>query len=213
MRWPGCAILFIMIAHVASCTAPPPTDADSLHVAPADFYIDATVLAAPATRSPQAAKAIHNVPAHLRPGRFVVFADGTLRQEFDPTAQRSPNWLPPITRMLTREQTAHVWSLATQLGLTDQAAADPIINPILVKANPGERVLFIDFRGNGRRWNFIRRASLDEPPDAALVQLLRHLAELSWADQAPEPDAIIMPKRYDFGPDPYERYRKQSPPK
>jgi hypothetical protein len=213
MHWLMQAILLTIVIQLASCNAPAPTIADPLEVAPADFYIDATVMAVPASRSPDAARAIHYVPVQLRPARYVLFADGTLRHDVDPTGDRGADWLPPITRILTREQTAQTWSLAKQLGLTDPKKADPIINPNLVTASLGERVIFMDFRGDSQRWNFLRRAPLDQPPDAALEQLLRHLAQLSWADQDPAPDALIMPKRYDFGPDPYERYRNPSPQK
>jgi hypothetical protein len=201
------AILLMMMTCLPACSAPFSTVADPLEVAPADFYIDATILAAPATRSPDDAKALHTGPAHVRPARYVLFADGTLRHGFDHAGERGANWLPPITRMLTRAQTAHVWSRAQQLGLANPQAADPGINANLVKANPGERVVFIDFRGNGRRWNFLRRAPLDQPPDAALAHFIDHLVQLSWADDESAPDALIAPKRYDFGPDPYERYR------
>jgi len=186
MRWIMRAILLMMMTCLPACSAPFSTVADPLEVAPADFYVDATILVAPATRSPDDAKALHTGPAHVRPARYVLFADGTLRHGFDHAGERGANWLPPITRMLTRAKTAHA---------------------NLVKANPGERVVFIDFRGNGRRWNFLRRAPLDQPPDAALAHFIDHLVQLSWADDESAPDALIAPKRYDFGPDPYERYR------
>ena len=212
MRWPTCVFLLLLIAQLASCAATAPTAEDPLEIAPADFYIDATVLATPASRSPDAAKAIYQAPAHLRPARYVVFADGTLRHAFESEVNKGANWLPPISRMLTREQIAETWALAHQLGLTRDDSGDPLINPSLVKADPGQRLVYVDFRGHGKRWNFIRAAPLDQPCDAAVATLIKHLVELSWADQMPPPDAMITPKRYDFGPDPYERYRQPKQP-
>ena len=206
MLWNAIALMIVM--HVASCAAPVSTNDDPLGIAPADFYIDATVFASLGSRSPDAAKAIQNAAPHLRPARYVLFADGTLRQAFDATGAKGANWLPPITRMLTREQTAEVWALAHQLGLTRVESGDPLIDPALVKADAGQRVIYLDFRGNGKRWNFIRQAPLDQAPDAAVVKLIQHLVELSWADVAAPSDTTLVPKRYDFGPDPYQRYRQ-----
>lgn len=208
MRIPWRTVCLIIVMQMASCAAPSPSMHDPLEAAPADFYIDATVLAKPASRSPNAAKVIQSAPVHLRPARYVLFADGTLRHAFDTTGEKGGNWLPPITRILTREQTADVWALADQLGLTRIESSDAIVNAALLSAEPGQRVICIDFRGSGRRWMFIRAASLDEPPDAAVAKLVQRLAELSWADQQTPADAVVMPKRYDFGPDPYEQYRR-----
>ena len=37
--------------------------------------------------------------------------------------------------------------------------------------------------------------------------LVRHLAGLAWATDLPQKRIRTIPRRYDFGPDPYARYR------
>ena len=56
--------------------------------------------------------------------------------------------------------------------------------------------------GDGHRW---ARTETLGGTDGALDRLVERLAGLAWA--ADTPAAGAPPHRYDFGPDPYERYR------
>lgn len=195
----------LMLVVTAGCAAGPGASIDPLGAAPPDFSLDVTVLTRPATTSAADERAAP-LEAHLRPSRSILFPDGSLCYGPDPDSRQGVNWVPPIARILTRREIAEIWSLAQQLGWTDPNAGDPVINFKLVTPERGERIYLIGFSGSERRWNFIRRAPIEAPPDPAASRLVQHLAKLVWAD---ETDASVkfMPKRYDLGPDPYSRYR------
>ena len=52
---------------------------------------------------------------------------------------------------------------------------------------------------------FRSRAGDDESLDPRMTRLLDRMGELAWIDA--DADAPAIPSRYDFGPDPYARYR------
>ncbi len=190
---------------VVGCFTPTATNQDPFGGAPDDFSLDVTVLAKPAATAD--VDSLSKGEAHLRPSRYILFADGSLRYGPDPEGKLGVDWVPPLTRILSRRQTTEVWTLAQQLGLTDAAPADPIVNFRFVKAQVGERVYLVAFTGSEQRWNFVRRGAVEDPADPAIGQLVRRLARLAWVDESPDSESRIMPKRYDFGPDPYSRYR------
>jgi hypothetical protein len=165
---------------------------------PADFSVDLAVLTAPDLKRPREAEA--------RPARFVVFCDGSLHwgPRLDPGVDR----LPPPRRTLTRRQIAEVWSLARQIGLADPALAGEVANLRLMEPQPGQVVYVAIFTGRGDRWTHVRRLDADEPIDPAWARFVRHLAGLSWAGEPPPEPVRAAPRRYDFGPDPYARYRR-----
>jgi hypothetical protein len=173
---------------------------------PVDFALNVTILAGPAVNQP-------NDPP-LRQSRYVLLADGSLCYGSDPERTKGADWLPPITRILTTGQIADVWSHAREGGLLDPLRANEPVNFKLVPPPLNDEVVYLaEFTALGQRWNFIRRATvhqgIDGPIDQALTQLIVELAELAWVDGQSASDVPIMPKRYDFGTDPYSRYRKQ----
>lgn len=195
------------IAALASCATAPVDVADEeidpLSGSPSDFSLEVTVLA---PLVPEAAANVP-VPAQLRQSRYVLFADGELHQGLDPDHKWGADWLPPITRILSRRELAELWSLAQQIGFTDPKAGSPAVNFKLVKPGPDEIVTLAGFSGNGKRWFFERRQKVGSAEDPAMTQLVRRLAQLSWASDRAEPETLIVPHRYNFGPDPYARYR------
>lgn len=197
MRW--IALLALSILLIGGCAHKKPVSADPLGAAPTDFSIELTVLTGPS--SPPSSD------AHLRQSRYVLFADGSLHQGDDLERVHGADWLPPLTRILTRRQMAEIWSLCQQLGFVlDPAVTSGAINFKLVQPSPDGVTYLAGFSGWGERWTFDRPCS-SERPDPAMVQLTRALARLAWATDLPPTSASIMPKRYDFGPDPYARYR------
>ncbi len=182
----------------SGCSTPPQTSLDPLATAPEDFSIDLTILCGK--------DADDRPEAHLRPGRFVVFADGSLHYGWE--KGRGPNWLPGWTRTLNRRQVAELWSLAQQIGFTDRTWAIDPVNFSLIEPPRDGLVYLIGFSGAEERWAFIRPASGAAPPDPASVTLVRRLADLAWATDLPEERIRVVPLRYDMGPDPYARYRK-----
>lgn len=208
LRYTALSWLFTMLA-LTSCASQPQAGVDPLGASPSDFSLDVTVLTAGAARADEETSSV-GVSSHLRPARYVLLADGTLRYGNDPDGAMSPNWLPPVTRILSRRQIADVWSLCQQLGLTDPNAGDPIVNFRLVRPSSGERMYMVGLSGSGDYRNFVRSAPINQEPDPAMAKLVRLLAELAWADEMRDADARIAPKRYDFGPDPYTRYRSNN---
>ncbi len=169
---------------------------DPLHV-PADFSLDLLVWVDAETGRPGA-----DTP--VRPGRFILFCDGSLHwsgRVEDPKDQR-----PPLRRILRRADMAALWTLIRQLGMDDTTMATPMVNVHLVEPPPGEVLYLAVLTGDGRRWVFQRNTPARDQPDPAMAGLVARLSELAWAD---EPDVgPRVPRRYDFGKDPYARYRR-----
>jgi len=200
MQWKAMAAVLAFTLACAGCARRQQVSADPLGAAPTDFAIELTILTGLDTPT--------SSEAHLRQSRYVLFADGSLCQGDDPQRAHGPDWLPPLTRVLTRRQVAETWSLAQQLGFTDPANAQRGAVNFKLMAPPKDGVAYLAaISGWGERWTFVRAGALGEP-DPAMVQLSRDLARLAWAtDQLPAAISLA-PKRYDFGPDPYARFRQ-----
>ena len=197
-RWP-CLVLCCL----SGCAASGDGDGrdDPFGAAPPDFAVAATQWSAPAV-APAPGSSLGE--QEKGPGRFLLFADGALH--WAPEGGLHPQeGLPPRRRLLTRRQMAEIWSLVHQLGFADPVYSMPVGNVGLVEAAPGQTVSLVVIIAAGDRSAFVRRAEAGEPPDPALGRLISHLADLAWA--APEPVAPRAVRHYDFGPDPYARYR------
>lgn len=188
-----------MMMLAVGCAQKQRVSADPLGVAPTDFAIELTILTGPETFASN--------EVQLRQSRYVMFADGSLYQGDDVERLRGADWLPPLTRVLTRRQVAEIWSLAQQLGLTNPDNPTVEANFKLVQTAPDGVMYLTAITGWGERWTFVRPSSFDSP-DPAMTHLARALAKLAWSSDQPASAAMIMPKRYDFGPDPYARYRQ-----
>lgn len=167
---------------------------------PADWTLDATILAGP--------DADDRTAAHLRPSRYTVFPDGSLHYaDADEDAfRRGTAWLPPRTRTLPDAEVAGVWALARELGFTDPGAGELPRNAGLIRPPADGRAIIIDVSGADTRRMFVFRSDDAEGEDRA-ERLVRHLAALAWADDRERDPAFVPPSRYDLGPDPYARYR------
>ena len=185
------ALASVLIAVLCGCAAGPVVS-DPYATVPPDFSLDLVVLASTVEVSP--------VDPEQRSGRFLVWVDGSLR--WAPV----PRGLPPWRRTLERREMAALWSLVKQLGMDGPDGADPPTNHKLIEQAPDETIYLLMITADGDVWGYVRRIDAGETPDPAMVQLVRHLATLAWADSPPP--AAAVPRRYDFGPDPYERYRR-----
>ena len=143
--------------------------------------------------------------AHLRPGRYVVFPDGSLHCGWE--EGRGPNWLPGKVRTLDRRETAGLWSLVKQVGFVEEAEEGEAENLELIEPPRNGLAYLIALTGRGERWTVVRRSAGSERADAACAALVRHLAELAWVMDKEE-EGWVMPVRYEFGADPYARYRR-----
>ena len=193
------AVSLLLIAMLCGCSNRQ-YQADPLDEAPADFAIDLAVLA-----GPEAAMAAPDAEIHRRPARYVLFADGSLHSGV--TDPHAPDSLPGRTRHLNSGDRAILWSLLQQQGLAEPVPSEAGTNLRLVTPQPDEIIYIVKFTGNGRQWGLTRRNGAAEPTDPAMQQLVRRMAQLSFASDAPEEQAGFIPPRYDFGPDPYARYR------
>lgn len=202
------AITAFTLFAVSGCTTAPtrpsepmagaaPID-DPLDVAPDDFSIDLTI---------STARDDPNLPKETRSSRFVLFADGSLH--WGNQENRGSNWLPPLRRTLDRSHMAQLWSRARSYGLSDSSVAEAPVNYSLLEPEPGEIIYILAMTGDDQRWGFVQRfEERNEPPDAAIAEIAGRLAGLAWTGEMPQDRPLIIPQRYDFGPDPYARYRE-----
>lgn len=188
-------ILTVFSAIVGCASTPPPTD--PLSSAPDDMTIDVTILAGRSMKLDE--------PAHRRTGKVIVFADGSVHADWGP--QVSWKTRPGLTRTLRREQTAELWELMRQLGYADPANGEAPRNLGLITPDRREVVYLCEIAAEGDRWAFTRRQPADQAGDPSWERFVRALAALAWERDEALSEARIEPNRYDFGPDPYARYR------
>ncbi len=190
--------MIAIVTTLGGCAAAPDYAVDPPSGAPADFTVDLTIL--------RTVDGEPTVPVHLRPGRFVLFPDGSLHFGLD--EDRGVDWLPLPRRALSRAQVAELWSDIQQLGFTDSARTDPLTNWNHFQPQADQVVYLLALTGHGKRWGFQRTMDVDGSPDSAVGALARRFAHLAWASDLPPPQSPVVPRRYDFGADPYQRYRE-----
>ncbi len=161
------------------------------------FILDATVLTGE--------RASEQLRVEERQGRFVLMPDGALLAEISP--EMGFDVRPGRARVLNESQVGELRSLLDQLGFLDISTANGRGNPGAVAAAPDEVVHILWLSDQGKEWWFVRRFNADGIPDAASTRVLRTLAALGW--MADRPADAFLPRRFDFGPDPYARYRTQ----
>ncbi len=172
---------------------------DPLEV-PADFSLDLTIWADDAGAGPRQP----GPDPHLRAGRFILFCDGSLH--WSGRVEHPEDEMPPLRRILRRADMAALWTLIRQLGMDDVTKATPAVNVRLVEPPPREVLYLAVLTGDGQRWAFQRHAISPDQPDPAMTRLVGRLSELAWGDLV---DVVpLTPRRYDFGLDPYARYRR-----
>jgi hypothetical protein len=165
--------------------------------APPDFTVDLAVL----SDEPKSALK----PVHERSARYVLTAEGVLRASFGDDL--TPADFPPYTRTLTRDQLNAVWNIVAELRLDVPREGDAVGNVMLVERQRGSVTWLAAVTADGREAVARDVAPIGEAPDPALRTLTRTLAALAFASDAPDYSRMIVPIRYDFGPDPYARYR------
>lgn len=218
-RWPlvvlvaGSLLAPITVMH--GCAGSPPPASDGV---PEDGVIAAGVvvgsgLVREIQRHPE------EWPVHLRPGRAIILADGSLRADVGPTLDLGDR--PGISRHLRRSQLAGLWRELDALGLGDPAAGNFQGNPTLLRPGRREVLQVLECRRDGRDWIVVQRFEVPEVPDAderasgpitlqedpRLRAAIRRIAALAWAADLPPDGVPRYPERYDFGPDPWARYR------
>lgn len=220
--WFRCAAGLLLLGAVA-CTSPPRAEAPG--GAPHDLVIDATILVGSTLQVEAANARIEYWPAQLRPWRAIVFPDGSLRADVGPTIDVQDR--PGVTRMLYRAQVEALWTALGELGLGQSRADRPGAfsgNPALIRVGREEIVQILTVSAGGETWTVtsrftpLRSASnaidLDSHAPGENPQLrafLRQVLALAWATDLPPEQRFSAPERYDFGPDPWARYRTPPP--
>lgn len=187
-----CSALVILAAAGCRSAAPERTTG-----ATEAFTLDATVLTGERARE--------ELRVEERQGRFVLMPDGALLAEISPTMEFDTR--PGRARVLNEAQVGEVRSLLDELGFLEISAANGRGNPGVVTAAPDEVVHILWLSDHGTEWWFVRRFNFDGAPDPASTRVIRTLAALGWLSDLPAGD--YLPRRFDFGPDPYARYRTQ----
>lgn len=170
--------------------------------APADFTIDLTVLSDE--------EFSRRIGAEFHPGRYVVLPDGTLHAHIGPVERRAGE-IPALVRTLDHRQVNALWQLVQELGFTDPSQEDAAGNLDLIETQPNQVTYLASIVAEGTRLNYGRAVSATEATDLRFSRLTRVLAGLAWvSDEPPAESARRIPRRYDFGPDPYARYRQST---
>jgi hypothetical protein len=215
-------ILTLAIVLLQGCAAAPHAAIDGV---PEDGVIAAGVVVGPGLVR-EIETHPEDWPVHLRPGRAIILADGSLRADVGPTLDLGDR--PGVSRHLRRAQLAGLWRELDELGLATPDAGNFEGNPKLLTPGRREVLQVLECRRDGRDWIIVHR--FEVPPitsgqdaeterevvesaeDPRLRAAIRRIAALAWAADLP-PDGIPRyPERYDFGPDPWARYRQAEGP-
>lgn len=186
-----------------------PTPADQIAGVPGDFTLDLAIL----TPQNHFGKKISTTETDdqaptFEPTRIMLLPGGLLQAELDGNYRAAAR--PPLVRRLTNQQIAETWSLLRQLGFGDPAAGDQYTNPKLINAPETGARYILEIHADDRVW-MIRRDAQNETDHPAMQHLANYLSGLAWLDTDMGPTMTVAPRLYDFGPDPYARYREDSP--
>jgi len=173
--------IVIVLAAVGGCASQGPTpyqQAVTISRPPADFWVAVTVLRSPAGAASRAT-AYKQLPVGIRPARYVIEADRTLRVAVGSGADETT--FPGQTRQLTDQQFTSLWETlrTSSLVKTD--------NPALVGSGPsptsiGDQTIYvISFMAAGSR----RVLAIEAEPKAGdgaaeARKLVEELAALAW---------------------------------
>lgn len=206
------SIAVVLLLNSWGCTSSPRMD--PVVGPPADFVLDATILVGRDVQKRAANSSMTRWPAHLRPWRLMVLPDGSLRA--DTGASIDVRTRPGVTRRLYKEQVETLWSALGDLGLADPKSERTGMksgNPALERVQPDEVLQILSVSGDGQSWTFTCRFTPDadgsgvQGEDPQLRAMLRRLLALAWATDLRPEQRFSAPERYDFGDDPWSRYR------
>ncbi len=219
-------ILLSVTFALAGCAAPPAAVSDGV---PEDGVIAAGVVVGPGLAR-EIQRHPEDWPVHLRPGRAIILADGSLRADVGPTLDLGDR--PGISRHLRRAQLATLWRELDELGLGRPSAGNFTGNPKLLEPGRREVLQVLECRRDDQDWIVVHRFEVPERPsslpesesesdvvqqaemaeDPRLRAAIRRIAALAWAADLPPTGVPRYPERYDFGPDPWARYRGEPEP-
>lgn len=172
--------------------------ADEASAAPPDFSVDLLVLAG--SRRPAAGR------VEAGPIRLLLSPDGGVYAAPSPDA--GGRSIAERVRTVDRVELGRLWTDLTGLGWLDPALAAPPVEPELVEPGPEELVAVVSVTGQGRRRSILARAGAGDELPEDVAGFIRRVAALAWIDERSTRPGVVIPRRYDLGPDPHERYRR-----
>lgn len=171
---------------------------DLAAVAPRDFEVDVLILTG-TLRDP-------GDRVDERPMRISISPDGSVHATLD---QNVSGWtVPPRIRTIDRPAMAAIWADVRTIGLLDESADAPPIHPPGIQPEPDELVALITVVADGRHRAVLERVGGPQRLTGDLSDFIRRLADLAWATDRPDMGIRYIPRRYDLGDDPHERYRR-----
>ena len=137
-----------------------------------------------------------------RPTHIVLLPDGSLHAAAGKFVVEGAR--PGIARVLYRDQVAETWGLLNRLDFvgSGQSPSGPVRELGLA-----ETVHVVEITADGQRRRIVKRMVGDQE-STATTQLIRTLGGLAWLRDTPPASNVVAPSRYDFGPDPWARYRR-----
>lgn len=174
-------------------------ESDPAGTIPVDLQIDVLVLAAPVLGSDPAER--------MQPMRIVLAPDGSLHAV---SADDLDAWaVPDRLRTLPASDVAATWARARAIGIADPAAGGEPGAPRQFDVPARGVRLRIDVRADGVQRRFV--AATDDAAgtglDEDLLAFADWMAGLAWIDGPAADAAVVIPRRYDLGADPWQRYR------
>jgi hypothetical protein len=73
--------VILWLAAIGGCAAAHSATSDPYGAPPADFSLDLTILVTPVTTSGDGGATVQLTAPNMRPGRFVIFSDGSLHAD------------------------------------------------------------------------------------------------------------------------------------
>ena len=167
---------------------------DPLMGVPRDFQLDVQVLVGDKVedRDRLERRALH----------MVVLPDGSLHAAVGDEVV--PGARPGLARVLYRDQIADLWALMQQGSFI--GSGDPVIGPVR-KPGAKEIVYIVEYTMENTRLRIVQRQLSETARENATTMLVRSMGAMAWLRDRPIRDSTVMPIRYDFGPDPWARYR------
>ncbi|MEE2682127.1 MAG: hypothetical protein VX641_07115 [Planctomycetota bacterium] len=197
------AAFLLLVGPFVGCASPSATSpvrvttlSDPLSEVPQDFEVEVLVMVG--------RKVPDRTVLQRRNVSMLLLPDGSLHAATGTSVVAGTR--PGLARTLYQDQVAELWALLGRLDLRTAGTA-----PLRPVRPPGamEIVYVIEVTQNNQRRRIVDRLVKDET-NRAMVAVIRSMGGLAWLrDEAPPPN-LVEPVRYDFGPDPWARYRTTS---